>query len=476
MINIITPCSMVLSCIEFILKSESRNYNILNEYDDVNHEGISGEELVNCDYIVYIPDEPLYFLLVLKRVLSSLNKMLISSKFIIISNAPAQWLLETIHNNTEQKELANPIIIPANLSAVRLHSVLLKLLSDDLQLNKSQIRQYDLFKPCYKALSYLEIDALIDMFNGDNVINSQMKRKKSPKTIYNHRLSGMKKMITYLPGFSNNISGAVKRWHVNVSETKHIMSRLESDLVCGFEMNEVKSYYQPIVDQTKGIRGFEILIRWEREDKIIYPNDFLTSIQSEKTLMRLTALTIQDAIDGINNFNGKYYFSINVHSLVAEQQSFVKIVREACRILKNPLWCNKLVFEYCEDIDLNNKKENNAILHELSLLGVNVILDDCFSSRSVFFPVRTSPFCGYKIDKSVINNVFFDNNDLALVKALLYYCELSDKNCIAEGIEDEITFQKLVDIGVKSFQGYFFFKALSNIEMHNLVMITSKEG
>lgn len=465
---------MVLSCIEFILKSEYRSYNVLNEYDDINFGSISGKELENCDCIVYIPDEPLYFLLVLKKVLSFLNKRSMSSRCIIISNAPAQWLLETIHNNTEQKELVNPMIIPANLSVVRLHSVLLKLLSDDLQLNKSQIRKYDLFKPCYKALSNLEIDALIDMFSGENVIDSQI--KKSPKTIYNHRLSGMKKIITYLPGLSNNISGAVKRWHVDVRETKHVMSKLESDLVCGFEMNEVRSYYQPIVDKTKVIRGFEILIRWEREDKIIYPSDLFNSIQSEETLMHLTALTIQDAINEINNFNGEYYFSINVHSLVAEQRSFLKIVREACRSLKKPLWCNKLVFEYCENIDLNNKNETNAILHELSLLGVNIMLDDCFSSSSVFFPVRTSPFCGYKIDKSVINNIFFNNNDLALVKALLYYCELSDKNCIAEGIEDGITFQKLVDIGFKNFQGYFFFKALSKIEMHNLVMITSKHG
>ena len=55
------------------------------------------------------------------------------------------------------------------------------------------------------------------------------------------------------------------------------------------------------------------------------------------------------------------------------------------------------------------------------------MLDDCFSHSSVMFPVRTARSSGYKLDMSIVNDFQRDPHALALIKSLVYYCQLTRK-------------------------------------------------
>lgn len=42
--------------------------------------------------------------------------------------------------------------------------------------------------------------------------------------------------------------------------------------------------YQPIVDNTLRVQGFELLVRWQRTDLVIYPGEFLPSLRNDRCI------------------------------------------------------------------------------------------------------------------------------------------------------------------------------------------------
>ncbi len=68
------------------------------------------------------------------------------------------------------------------------------------------------------------------------------------------------------------------------------------------------------------------------------------------------------------------------------------------------------------------------------------------------FPVRIARFSGYKLDMSIINELHSDSHVLALIKSLVYYCQLTQSCCIAEGVDSIEKFNLLKALGVNSFQ------------------------
>jgi EAL domain-containing protein (putative c-di-GMP-specific phosphodiesterase class I) len=142
---------------------------------------------------------------------------------------------------------------------------------------------------------------------------------------------------------------------------------------------------------------------------------------------------------------------------------------EACRQLKDTRWKNQLVLEYSEKSDFHKSSDIIDVLKSISQLGVTVYLDDCFSEGSVFFPVRKYSFDGYKLDKSIVDNILTSKEDMALITSLTGYCSMTGRHCIAEGIEDIFTFEKLKKLGVEFFQGYLFYKPASITDLTSLI-------
>ena len=61
-----------------------------------------------------------------------------------------------------------------------------------------------------------------------------------------------------------------------------------------------------------------------------------------------------------------------------------------------------------------------------------------------------------KIDQSFVRNMISDANDVAIIRIILSLGETFGMDVIAEGVETETDYRFLVDLGCRSFQGYFF--------------------
>lgn len=269
-------------------------------------------------------------------------------------------------------------------------------------------------------------------------------------------------------GLSKSLSGASRRWKVNAD--KEQISSYEADFLTGIETQEVYQLYQPIFNSLKEIRGFEILIRWKQHGETLKPDEFIPRLKSEKALLLLTAMCIKKAIDGINHCQGRYFFCVNIHSQLGGCSGLMKMCAEACRQLKDLQWKKQLVLEFSVKSDNYKSSDMVDTLNSLRNMGVILYLDDCFSDGSIFFPVRKFSYDGYKLDKSIVDNILASHNDMALVSSLSGYCSLTERRCIAEGIEDIFTFEKLKNLGIELFQGYFFHRPCNEEEMLALIL------
>ena len=319
-----------------------------------------------------------------------------------------------------------------------------------------------------EGLTPRETEVLLDLFSGTDTALVERNRNVASKTLYNQRKSGLRKMVENSAELAGKLPGASKRWKARLAQTE--MSSYEKDFVIGIEMQEVYQVYQPIINISREICGFEILTRWRQKGYVIPPNEFIPDLKSESVLLLLTAMSLKNAIDGINRYEGDYFFSINIHPDLIGCPGLVNMCIEACRQLKDTRWKSQLVLEFSEKSDFYTSRDVENNLNMLSGMGMILFLDDCFSEGSVFFPVRKFSFNGYKLDKSIIDDVLTSKDDIALITSLSGYCSLTGRRCIAEGVEDVFTFEKLKRLGVELFQGYFFHQPASEEELAALVL------
>ncbi|MEX0577617.1 EAL domain-containing protein, partial [Enterobacter cloacae subsp. cloacae] len=129
------------------------------------------------------------------------------------------------------------------------------------------------------------------------------------------------------------------------------LSSTEVDVFNALLKREIFPAYQIITDENKKGVGFEILLRWNKNGKIIKPAHFLTGVKNRELWLNITALVLHAAVSGINKYNGKYYFSVNIPPELAAGNALPEMAKKAIKMLLKPQWAGNLVFEFAEDID-----------------------------------------------------------------------------------------------------------------------------
>lgn len=83
--------------------------------------------------------------------------------------------------------------------------------------------------------------------------------------------------------------------------------------------------------------------------------------------------------------------------------------------------------------------------------------------ENFIFPVQ------YKLDISIVNDLQRDPHALALIKSLIYYCQLSGSRCIAEGVDSLEKFNMLKALGIDRFQGYLISPPVTGDNLEDLI-------
>lgn len=473
---ILSPCNFATHGLLAMLDDNS-DVVVLNveNHADMNNLNVERDERV----VAFVPTEPYGMLSTLRYLISLLNNSSEMFWLLIVSRIPSSWLWSVIMSQVTKGKLSRSAIhiAPSDLPCDKLSELLLperKLCPYIKQVAMAE--NYFLGKyqdmPCKNkkdGLSKKEMQVMADSFYGSDITEQAASLGVSKKTLYNQRLSGIKKMAAVVPFLFSSI-----REKPDVATGDMIMlnklSSFEREFAHALYCNELFVVFQPIIKDTNELQGFEILLRWYSKGQVLKPAEFLPKLHSTYVWIILTAFLIQKAVSYINLYEGKYFFSINIESSTIDNEGLMRMLNTAKKQLHSPEWVKQFVLEIGERNDLYQNEQSIRNLIHLQSQQFNIVLDDCFSANSVIFPVRKFQFNGYKIDMSIVNVLSQDEDALALVKSLSYYCKLTNRHCIAEGVDSIEKMKILRESGITYYQGHYISAPITADDLQDFII------
>ncbi|WP_368543607.1 EAL domain-containing protein [Enterobacter soli] len=320
----------------------------------------------------------------------------------------------------------------------------------------------------FEGLTPRELDAAIYFLRGLTVKQQSLRDGISIKTIYIHRQKALQKLqpamhcVSGVPGKQNPPCPAQ-------TPVAHELILTDEDVAKAIEKNEVFPVYQAIVDRQMRVVGFEILLRWQHGNALLMPCDFLHNLRSRYIWLKLTAIVINAAVHAVNKYQGAYYFAVNIPAVLASGNALPRMAKKALELLHNPAWAEKLVFEFAENIDITQDKDIVNTMARIKETGCKLYLDDCFSRDHVMFPVRQIHFDGLKLDKDLIDKFTASETDSSLIKALIYFSQMTGCACVAEGVDSQAKFAALAEMGVNRFQGFLFSPPVEEARLNDIL-------
>lgn len=121
------------------------------------------------------------------------------------------------------------------------------------------------------------------------------------------------------------------------------------------------------------------------------------------------------------------------------------------------------------------QKKTIAILEELKGYHIGISLDDFGTGYSSLSILSKLPLTELKIDKSFIQNMLLEEENLMLVKSIINIGKDMHLNIVAEGLEKEEELKILKQLGCDIYQGYYFSKPLNKDDLIDFINNKKKQ-
>jgi len=124
-----------------------------------------------------------------------------------------------------------------------------------------------------------------------------------------------------------------------------------------------------------------------------------------------------------------------------------------------------LTLEVTESVLMGEQITSLDILTRLRLNGIQLSIDDFGTGFSSLSQLHQLPFSELKIDQSFVSKMLKDSEALAIVKTCILLGHELNMQVVAEGVEDQETWNVLAENGCDLAQGYFIAKPMPNNDL-----------
>lgn len=238
---------------------------------------------------------------------------------------------------------------------------------------------------------------------------------------------------------------------------------LETNLRYALERNEFTLFYQPLYDADNKIEAFEALLRWNHPQLgLVYPADFIPLLEETGMIIDVGEWVLRNACEQAQRWHhsslGKVRVAVNLSS---RQFGETGLTGRVWKILQQSrLSPEYLEIEIVESTLMENAQHTLNTLWSLRDMGVKLALDDFGTGYSSLSYLKKFPIDTIKIDRSFINDVPDDKDDITLVKTITNLAKNLKLKCVAEGVENEEQLKFLKQCGCDLMQGYYFSKPI----------------
>ena len=249
--------------------------------------------------------------------------------------------------------------------------------------------------------------------------------------------------------------------------------RLEADLHHALERQELQLYYQPQVDTLTGnVIGMESLIRWNHPERgLVSPLQFIPLAEENGLIIPIGKWVIREAcrqtrawqVEGLDQLK----VSVNVSARQFRLPGLSSVIEEACA--DGELDPGNVMIEITEGLVMEDLDATTALLHEIKEIGVSISVDDFGTGYSSLAYLKRFPIDELKIDRSFLIDIPANEDDSAIVRAVIAMSHSLELNVVAEGVETGEQLNFLRNLNCDALQGNFFSPALPQQEFSDFV-------
>jgi diguanylate cyclase len=248
--------------------------------------------------------------------------------------------------------------------------------------------------------------------------------------------------------------------------------RIAGELASALAHDRIEVHFQPKVDvHSRAIKGFEALVRMRLTNgRQVPPIDFIAAAELAGMSRALTRKVLGIALDQLaiwRDLGHDLHMSVNTTVGDLLDISFPDEVWAA--LATRGLPPDSLILEVTESSVLSDPLQIGNVLAKLGELGIRLSLDDFGTGYSSLAHLKSLPVGEVKIDRSFVSRMCSDTTDAAIVYATIELGHKLGLSVVAEGVEDEATWQALEGLGCELLQGFFFSRPVPSGEAELLL-------
>ena len=236
---------------------------------------------------------------------------------------------------------------------------------------------------------------------------------------------------------------------------KEAINRVLKMLETAIRENAFYMVYQPQVDcKTRKVIGYESLMRIRNES--CCPDRFIPVAEQYGYITRLGKIAVEQVVRQLSRWReeGKelYPISINFSSYQIYDDDFVEFL--LYQLERYDIPHEYVVLEITESIVFEESRRTKLVFKKLVESGIQLHLDDFGTGYNSLSYLPYIPLNTVKMDKSILDNFLLDKGDV--VKNVISIVHELGKTVIAEGVEEEWQYKKLLEYNCDVLQGYLF--------------------
>lgn len=249
--------------------------------------------------------------------------------------------------------------------------------------------------------------------------------------------------------------------------------QLVNALRLALKHDELQVHYQPQVSLVDGhLIGVEALIRWQNPKLgMVSPAEFIPVAEDSGLILPIGEWVLRTAVQQLKRWIDAGYapmvVAVNLSAIQFRHHSLPEMVT---RILKEAdLSPEYLELELTEGVAMYDPQAAIAVMNTLHELGIRMSIDDFGTGYSSLNYLKKFKVYKLKIDQSFVHDISTDQEDRAIVAAIISMSGDLGLQTIAEGVETAEQLAFLRAQGCDEAQGYYFSKPLPADQMQLLL-------
>lgn len=239
---------------------------------------------------------------------------------------------------------------------------------------------------------------------------------------------------------------------------------LRNGLKKALTRKEFELHYQPqLAIDGKRLTGCEALVRWHHpEQGMIPPGRFIPVAEESGLIMLLSNWILESACRQMAAWRREGVapprIAVNLSALQFHRDNLVERVASVLKSTGLPASCLEL--ELTESILMHDQEGVLETIRRVKAMGIRIAVDDFGTGYSSLSYLKRFAVDVLKIDQSFTRGIVDNQDDLAIVNAIIQMGHSLGLDILAEGVETEAMRDMLARYNCNEGQGYLFAKPM----------------